>query len=113
MGLDAFVFCDCVEKKRLKTRHPFSELPGTAGMCFLHACEPCHEGNVLGDMDAKRRHAESTCLRHPETSGTPCACLRHLTISKRPLIHIAAPPWDPTGMPFEPASMTPRPRSPS
>ncbi|MGB7621803.1 MAG: hypothetical protein WBN92_05590 [Terriglobia bacterium] len=26
MGLDAFVFCDCVEKKRLKTRHPFPEL---------------------------------------------------------------------------------------
>jgi hypothetical protein len=25
MGLDAFVYCDCVEKKRLKTAHPFSK----------------------------------------------------------------------------------------
>ena len=26
MGLDAFVFCDCVEKKRLKTAHLFPKL---------------------------------------------------------------------------------------
>jgi hypothetical protein len=26
MGLDAFVYCDCLEKKRLKTPHPFPKL---------------------------------------------------------------------------------------
>jgi hypothetical protein len=26
MGLDAFVYCDCVEKNRLRTAHPFPDL---------------------------------------------------------------------------------------
>ena len=89
MGLDAVVFCDCVEKKRLKVPHPFPKLlyVESNGSPEIHsknpakvdkhdewmALPPCqHQGMVaagfyLGNMTLVERvcNALEAVLRHP------------------------------------------------
>ncbi|MBZ5551548.1 MAG: hypothetical protein LAO21_02430 [Acidobacteriia bacterium] len=61
MGLDAFVYCDCIEKKRLKTRHPFPEL-----LVILPDGSPDVETSDPKKQDRHDRWMEKRACRHEQ-----------------------------------------------
>lgn len=61
MGLDAFVYCDCVEKKRLKTPHPFPKL-----LIILPNGSPDVDTTDPKKQDRHDRWMEKRACRHEQ-----------------------------------------------
>jgi hypothetical protein len=56
MGLDAVVFCDCVEKKRLKRPHPFLRREDDKKQSLVH----CHSWGILTVVEGEFRLSSIT-----------------------------------------------------